>query len=111
MSFLSLILYALSVWGLFLLFEKGGVEGWKAIIPVYNVIVFLNLINRPWYRILIYLVPLVNIIVFILDCMAFAKSYGQDPMMGVGIFFLPFVFLPLIALKMNPVYVGTKRVA
>ncbi len=31
------------------IFEKAGEAGWKAIIPIYNVIVLLRISGKPWW--------------------------------------------------------------
>lgn len=43
------------------LFEKCHQEWWAALVPVYNVIVFLRILGRPAWHLVFFLVPLYNI--------------------------------------------------
>jgi hypothetical protein len=44
------------------LFEKCHREWWAALIPGYNIVVFLQIIGRPSWQILYFLIPVYNII-------------------------------------------------
>ncbi|HYG52034.1 MAG TPA: DUF5684 domain-containing protein, partial [Flavobacteriales bacterium] len=43
------------------LFEKCHREWWAALIPGYNIIVFLQIIGRPSWQIVYFLIPVFNI--------------------------------------------------
>ena len=45
----SAIIYIIGVIGMFKVFEKCGLEGWKAIIPFYNEYVFSEKVWVPKY--------------------------------------------------------------
>jgi signal peptidase I len=50
--------------GTFKLYQKAGHEGYKAFIPVYNLIAALSFLERPkWWTILFFL-PIINLILF-----------------------------------------------
>ena len=50
--------------GTFKLYQKAGQAGYKAFIPVYNLIVALSFLERPkWWTILFFL-PIINLILF-----------------------------------------------
>ena len=44
-------------------FTKAGKPGWAALIPIYNIVVMLQMTGRPVWWILLLLVPLVNLVV------------------------------------------------
>lgn len=77
-------------------FSKAGQPGWSVIIPIYNLIVWLQICGRPIWWFILMLIPLVNIIIAIIICIDFAKSFGKGAGFGVGMWFLPFVFVPII---------------
>ncbi|WP_205712207.1 DUF5684 domain-containing protein [Euzebya rosea] len=89
------------------IFEKAGEDGWKAIIPIYNQVVILQIIGRPMWWIAFFvaqLVPILNLIAWIpalvfsvIMMIDLAKSFGKDTGFGVGLAFLPFVFGPILA--------------
>jgi len=66
------------------MFEKAGKPGWAAIIPIYNLIVLLEIIGKPIWWILLFLIPCVNFIVSILVALDVAKSFGKSAGFGVG---------------------------
>ena len=43
-------------------FVKAGKPGWASIVPIYNVLTELEIIGRPWWWLLLMLVPLLNIV-------------------------------------------------
>lgn len=99
-----LIFYIVVMWKIFV---KAGKPGWAAIVPIYNIIVLLEIVGRPvWWLILILLVPCANIVCMIILCIDLAKSFGKDAAFGVGIILLGFIFLPILAFSKNINYVG-----
>ena len=49
-SIISLILTTLMIISLWKIFKKAGKNGWEAIIPIYNFIVLLEIVELPmWY--------------------------------------------------------------
>ena len=88
----SLILCILSVVGLYNIFEKAGIEGWKALIPFYNLWNEVKLVNRPvgffWGIVIPYLI--LFLVIFIWGVFGFLEgAIGiNDNIMGA---ILPFV--------------------
>ena len=47
---ISFVLYVLLIIGMWKVFEKAGVAGWKSLIPFYNIFVLITKIaNKPWW--------------------------------------------------------------
>lgn len=88
---------ALIIASLWVVFTKANKPGWAAIVPVYNLIVMLEIIGRPLWWIVLYFIPLVNLIVGILTSIDVAKSFGKGVGTGIGLAFLPIIFYPLLA--------------
>jgi hypothetical protein len=78
-------------------YEKAGKPGWASIIPIYNALVLLEIIGRPWWWILLCLIPLVNIVVGIIIVVDLAKSFGKGVGFALGIIFLGVIFIPVLA--------------
>lgn len=96
-----LFILALAVFFIFCswkLYQKAGRKGWECIIPVYNIIIFLDIIKRPRWWILLYLIPFVSLVVAIINCFDTAKAFGKDTGFGIGLLLLSPVFFPLLAL-------------
>ena len=89
-----IVLMIASIWKVF---TKAGQPGWAAIIPIYNVIVLLKIIGKPWCWILGFLIPLVNFIVMILMAVGLAKVFGKGIGFAVGLILLGFIFYPILA--------------
>jgi uncharacterized membrane protein YoaK (UPF0700 family) len=69
--------------GLWKTFSKAGKPGWAAIIPIYNIIVMLEIAGRPIWWILLYLVPLVNLVVYVVISVDIAKKFGKSAAFGI----------------------------
>lgn len=79
------------------IFQKAGKPGWAAIVPVYNFIVELEIIGKPWWWLLLMFVPIVNVVFAIMMVNLLAKSFGKDVGFTLGLLFLPFIFYPILA--------------
>ncbi len=90
------------------IFEKAGQPGWASLIPIYNAIVFLKIINRPVWWILLYLIPVVNIIISIIVMLDLAKAFGQSTGFAIGLILLPIIFIPILGFG-NAEYMGIER--
>jgi len=75
--------------GCWKMFEKAGEPGWAAIIPIFNIIVLLKIAGRPVWWVVLYFIPLVNIVATIVVAIDIAKAFGQSAIFG---FFLNFLF-------------------
>jgi len=82
--------------GMWKVFEKAGKPGWAAIVPIYNIIVMLEVIGRPLWWIFFFLIPLVNVVFAILLYIDLAKSFGQGAGFGLGLMLLSFIFFPIL---------------
>jgi hypothetical protein len=78
-------------------FTKANKPGWAVLIPIYNVYVLTQIVGRPWWFILLLLIPLVNIIVGIVLSIDLAKSFGKGAGFGLGLALLGFIFYPILA--------------
>lgn len=78
--------------GTWKLYEAAGHKRWEALIPVYNAIVLMKIINRPtWYTLLLF-VPIVNLIMFPVVWVETLRSFGKNSTSDtlLGIFTLGF---------------------
>lgn len=61
---LALVLLVFQLWLFYQLFEKAGQAGWKALVPIYNMVIFLRLGGFSGWWIAINLLPLVGQLIF-----------------------------------------------
>jgi hypothetical protein len=107
-----LIFAALIIVAMWRIFTKAGKPGWAAIVPIYNVIVLLQIINRPlWWVLSLFagVIPVIGGLVafFFSLVMAIdlAKSFGKNVGFGVLLALVPVVGYPMLAFG-NAQYVG-----
>lgn len=94
---IQLVVIAVFAWVAWKIFEKAGKPGWAALIPIYNLIVFLEIVGRPWWWIFLFFIPIVNVVVGFLLTLDLSRSFGHDLAFALGLFFLGFVFYPVLA--------------
>jgi len=83
MTFTTLLLFILIVQlihfaGTWKLYTLAGRKAWEALIPVYNAVVLMKIINRsPWLTILLF-IPIVNLIMFPVVWVETLRSFGKN---------------------------------
>ncbi len=78
-------------------FTKAGKPGWASIIPIYNIIVLLEIVGRPAWWFLLLLVPFVDIIIMIIVLNDLSKSFGHGVGFTLGLLFLGVIFWCVLA--------------
>jgi hypothetical protein len=86
------------------IFEKAGQPGWAALVPIYNMYVFSQVIGRPQWWIVLYflaIIPVVGwiglIVIVIMDYIRLANVFGKSGGFAVGLIFLGIIFFPMLA--------------
>ncbi len=92
----SLVLLIVIIAGVWKTFAKAGQPGWAAIIPIYNLIVLLQIADRPIWWVLLMLIPFVNLVVLAIVSIEIAQRFGKGTGFGVGLFLLGFIFYPIL---------------
>jgi len=88
------VFYIICYWKVF---EKAGQPGWAAIVPIYNIIVMLQIVGKPVWWIILMFIPCVNIVIALLIYLDMARVFGKSTGFGIGLFLLGFIFLPILA--------------
>jgi hypothetical protein len=91
---LSVIFYVVSAFLLSRIFNKAGVAGWKAWVPVYNGWILLELGGQQGFWAVLALIPVVNIVSAVFMYIAMyhiGLKLGKE-----GAFVLLAIFLPLV---------------
>jgi len=86
----------LFVAGMWKVFTKAGQPGWACLVPIYNMIVLLQIAGRPVWWFLLMFVPVVNFVVMIVISMDIAKNFGKGAGYGLGLALFGFVFFPVL---------------
>jgi len=94
---LGLVVLALTlvvIAGMWKVFVKAGKPGWASLVPIYNLIVLLEIVGRPLWWIVFFLC--LGPIGWILVSLDLAKAFGKEIGFAVGLMFLPVVFMPML---------------
>ena len=100
-----LIVWVITVVGMWKVFEKAGKPGWASIIPIYNTIVMLEIIGKPVWWLLRLIFPCTSLVFAVWMINLLSKSFGQSEGFTIGLIFVPFVFYPLLGFG-NYQYIG-----
>lgn len=93
----SLVFAVLVIAGLWATFSKAGKPGWAAIIPIYNIYVWLKVAGRPGWWLILMLIPFVNIVMSIIVSLDVAKSFGKSGVFGFfGLWLFGFIGYPML---------------
>jgi signal peptidase I len=60
------------------LFNLAGVESWKALIPFYNIIKHLDIINRPRWWIILVFIPVINLLMIPVIWVEYIKTFNHN---------------------------------
>lgn len=58
--------------------------------------VLLQIVGRPGWWLLLFFIPVINVVVGFVVCLDAAKAFGKGIGWAAGLFFLAFVFWPMI---------------
>ena len=100
-----LIIQIITIVGKWKVFEKAGKPGWAAIIPIYNIIVLLEIVGKPIWWIFLFFIPCVNFVFIVWTLNLLSKSFGQSEGFTVGLVLLGFIFYPILGFG-NDQYLG-----
>ncbi len=98
-----LILIISSYWKIF---SKAGKPGWASIVPIYNMVVILEIVKRPIWWIILLFIPFVNIVFILILMNDLSKAFGKGIGFTIGLIFLPLIFFPILAFGKSQ-YQGT----
>ena len=97
LSLLYVLVFILAIVSMWVIFTKAKKPGWASIIPIYNTIVLLDIVGKPWWWFLLMLIPVVNIVILIIVIHRLSLSFGQGVGFTIGLILLGFIFLPVLA--------------
>ncbi|WP_341216008.1 signal peptidase I [uncultured Wocania sp.] len=69
------VIHGLGTWKLYI---KAGRQAWEAFVPVYNGVILMKIINRPWWWIILLFLPIVNLIMLMVVWVETARSFGKN---------------------------------
>jgi Family of unknown function (DUF5684) len=92
-----IIFYAIAVIPYWVIFTKAGRPGWPALIPIYSTYILIKVVGRPGWWILLFLIPIVNFVIYIILMNDLSKSFGHGVGFTLGLIFLSLIFFYVLA--------------
>jgi signal peptidase I len=91
-----LLLVALHI-GLWKTFVKAGRQAWEAFIPGYNLWVWLRIIDKPWWWLILLLIPGVNLMMLMIMTFLTMRNFEVESPLEIvlGVIFFPFFLIYL----------------
>jgi len=82
------------------LFVKAGQPGWAVLIPIYYQYILCKMIDKSGWWVVLMIIPYVGIIFtlifMVMWCGQVSKNFGRGGGTAVGLFFLPYIFVPIL---------------
>ncbi len=69
------VVHFLGTWKLYV---KAGRQAWEAIVPVYNAVVLMKIINRPKWWVILLFIPIINLLMFPIIWVETIRSFGKN---------------------------------
>ncbi len=93
--------------GLGLFFKKAEVQLWKAFVPIYSTLIWLKLIKKPKWWLVLTFIPVVNIVLGIGMIVELLNSFGRrNPVEHILASALGYIYLPYLGLTQKLEYTG-----
>ena len=94
-TLVMLVVALVMIAGMWKIYTKANEPGWALFVPIYNFYALLKIVGRPTWWLLLLLIPLLNVVALVVY-VDLAKSFGKSTLYGLGLIFLPFVFMPML---------------
>ncbi len=97
--------------GMYGMFKKAGIEGWKALVPFYNTWCMVQKMELKKYWFFFQLVPIAGQFITIWICIKFVEHFGRFGFWhhAAAVFF-PFLYFPYLGYSKNERYAGVSVV-
>ena len=92
----GLLIAVIVIAGMWKMFEKAGHPGWAALVPIYNLVVLVQIAGKETWWVVLLLLPCVNFVALVMICIEIARKFGKDTTYGIGLALLPFIFFPML---------------
>jgi len=105
------VVVVVAIIALWRVFAKAGRPGWAAIIPIYNIYTLVKVSGNSGWFVLLYFIPVVNIIISVIVALGVAKNFGKSGVFGfVGLWLFSLIGYLILGFG-SAQYVGEKPTA
>lgn len=108
----SIIYFLAAHVGLYKIFEKLGIEGWKALVPFYGTYLAVKMVKKSWLWIITYYIPFLGFVVWMGIIVELMKLLGKTSFKEhfLGVVFAG-IYLPYIGFKEDVKFIGYDEAA
>ncbi len=93
--------------GMYGMFKKAGIEGWKAFVPFYNTWCMVEKMQLKKYWFFLQFIPVAGQFITIWICIKFVEHFGRFGFWHhAAAVFLPFLYFPYLGFSKNERYAG-----
>ncbi len=94
--------------GLWKIFEKAGIAGWKSLVPFYaEYILIVQVVGRQWWWLLYLFVPVVGVFAFFVLIFDLLRCIGKTTVADQALaVFTGLIYLPVVAFRPETTYKG-----
>lgn len=97
--------------GLYGMFKKAGIEGWKAFIPFYNTWCMVEKMELKRFWFFLQLIPIAGQFITIWICIKFVEHFGRFGVLHhAATVFVPFIYFPYLGFSSQERFAGKKVV-
>lgn len=96
-----LLIIIISSW---IIYRKSGKEGWETIIPIYNILVLLQITELPIWYLILFFIPIINLYMFFKIYIELAHKFGKSTSFGIVTVLFSFICLPILAFGKSNTY-------
>ncbi|MEG1556016.1 MAG: DUF5684 domain-containing protein, partial [Bacteroidales bacterium] len=101
-TLISMVGFQIGLWGVF---KKAGFKPWLSLIPIYNMWIWLKVLSRPWWWILLIIFPFIGAFMFYMMIWKTIRLFGKTsylPLIGGTFFFC--LYLPYLGFSKKEHY-------
>ena len=69
------VVHFLGTWRLYV---KAGRKAWEAAVPIYNAVILMKIIKRPWWWVILLFIPIINLLMFPVVWVETIRSFGRN---------------------------------
>lgn len=104
----GVLLTVLMMAGKWYAIQKAGKPGFSMLIPIYNTIVMLQIAKKPIWWLVLFIIPIVNIVFMIMMLNGISKQFGKSEGFTVGLVFLGGIFWAVLGYDDTTKYEGVE---
>ena len=112
MGSLGVLAFFIPIWivfhlGIYKIFQKAGIEGWKAFVPFYWVWPAVKMVGKPWWWFALSLVPIVGIVMLLALYIEITRAFKKDKLKHhLAALAVPFAYFPYLGFKKDVHFQG-----